>query len=47
MEDLCNEYNKIKSNNFMLEFTYPNKELRKKLNIINRDKSLAQEKKIC
>lgn len=46
MEELCNEYQKIKDNNFMLEFTYPNKELRNKLNIINRDKSLAQEKKI-
>lgn len=46
MESLCNEYNVIKEKNFKLEFTYPNEERRKKLNIINRDKSIIEEKKI-
>ena len=46
MKSLCEEYKTIVKNDFKLKFTYPNKELRNKLTIINRDKSDAEEKKI-
>lgn len=47
MESLCSEYKQIKDNDFKLRFVYPNKELRKKLTIINRDKSNEEQKKIA
>lgn len=46
MESLCSEYKQIKDNDFKLRFVYPNKELRDKLTIINRDKSNEEQKKI-
>lgn len=46
MKSLANEFQKIKSNDFKLEFIYPNKKLREKLNIIHRDKSKSEEEKI-
>ncbi|MFI3213243.1 MAG: ATP-binding domain-containing protein [Eubacteriales bacterium] len=46
MQDLVNEYNKIKDNGFKLSFTYPNKKIRETLNIIHRDKSKFEEEKI-
>lgn len=46
MDALCQEYNKIKTNNFKLAFNYPDETKRKKLTIINRDKSAVEEKKI-
>ncbi len=46
MESLCSEYKQIKDNDFRLRFVYPNKELRNKLTIINRDKSNEEQKRI-
>lgn len=46
MDSLCEEYKRIKENDFKLEFVYPNKELREKLNIIHRDKSRFEIEKI-
>lgn len=46
MQDLCEEFQKIKNNDFKLDFTYPNKKLREKLNIIHRDKSKSEVQKI-
>ena len=46
MDSLCEEYNVIKKNDFKLKFRYPNEEQRKKLTIINRDKSEMEERKI-
>lgn len=46
MDSLVEEYKKIRDNDFKLEFTYPNKKLREKLNIIHRDKSQYEEEKI-
>lgn len=43
MKNLSQEYAKIKSKDFKLDFTYPNKLLRDKLNIIHRDKSKYEE----
>lgn len=46
MDKLIEEYNKIKSNNFTLDFTYPNKNQRERINIINRDMSELEKSKI-
>lgn len=46
MESLCSEYKQIKDNDFKLRFVYPNKELRNKLTIINRDKSNEEQRRI-
>ena len=46
MKSLCEEFQKVKNNDFKLEFVYPNKKLREKLNIIHRDKSKNEEEKI-
>lgn len=43
MEKLIGEFNQIKSNDFRLDFTYPNEEKRKKLHIINRDMTRDQK----
>jgi superfamily I DNA and RNA helicase len=39
MNGLVEEFNKVKSNNFSLDFTYPTEEQRKKMNIVSRDMS--------
>ncbi|QEL03446.1 AAA family ATPase [Olivibacter sp. LS-1] len=39
MVELKNEYEKVKRNNFRLDFVYPNEEKRKILKIVNRDMS--------
>lgn len=46
MNSLCEEFQKIKANDFKLDFVYPNKKLREKLNIIHRDKSQYETEKI-
>ena len=46
MNKLKEEFNKIKENQFSVKFTYPNEELRKKLNLVNRDKSILEKKEI-
>lgn len=46
MVRLIKEFNKIKENHFKLTFDYPTAELRAKLNIVNRDMSEAEKKKI-
>ena len=48
MEKLIREFNRVKDNDFNLSFKYPDDELRKKLNIVNRemtDKQKASKKK--
>lgn len=40
MRGLVEEFNKIKEKKFVLEFTYPTEEERKKMNLINRDINL-------
>ena len=37
MNELVNEFNEIKTNDFQLKFKYPTEEERKKMNIVNRD----------
>lgn len=44
MSKLINEFNTVKDNDFKLEFEYPTKELRDKLNIVNRDMSTNEKK---
>lgn len=46
MKELVDEYNNIKEHNFTLDFIYPNKSEREKMNIINRDMSIAQQESI-
>ena len=46
MKKLVDEYNNIKEHNFTLDFIYPNKSEREKMNIINRDMSIAQQESI-
>jgi superfamily I DNA and RNA helicase len=46
MQSLQEEFSKIKRNDFKLDFVYPNKTLRNKLNIIHRDKSKYEEQNI-
>jgi superfamily I DNA and RNA helicase len=43
MDDLITEYEKIKDANYQLNFTYPTEEMRRKLNIINRDMTVAEK----
>mgnify|MGYP000965849916 CR=1 FL=1 len=45
MNKLIEEYNKVREHNFTLDFVYPNKEQRDKINLINRDMSTAERKK--
>lgn len=45
MEKLMEEYEEVKNHNFELEFVYPTKAERERLNIINRDMSAAQRNK--
>ena len=46
MKKLEQEFLDVKHNNFQLKFTYPSEELRKKLNIVNRDMSSIEKEKI-
>lgn len=46
MGKLIKEYNQIKAHNFTLDFIYPDKAQREKMNIINRDMSMAEKKNI-
>lgn len=46
MEQLQEEFARIKSRDFRLEFTYPNEEQRKKLQIINRDMTAAERHRL-
>lgn len=43
MKKLTQEYEKVKQHNYELDFVYPTKEEREKMNIINRDMSVAQK----
>ena len=42
---LKEEFNSVKSHDFKLDFIYPNKEVRKRINVIHRDKT-KDEKQI-
>ncbi|WP_413362265.1 DEAD/DEAH box helicase [Lysinibacillus sp. 3P01SB] len=44
MSLLENEYKLLKNKNFALDFVYPTEEERKKMNIVNRDKTVFAEK---
>ncbi|HEL0027010.1 TPA: DEAD/DEAH box helicase [Streptococcus equi subsp. zooepidemicus] len=46
MDKLVKEYDQIKAHNFTLDFIYPDKAQREKMNIINRDMSMAEKKKV-
>jgi superfamily I DNA and RNA helicase len=46
MKALQAEFEKVKLNNFTLKFTYPTAEERKKLNIVNRDMTELERKKL-
>lgn len=46
MQALKQEFQKVKNNNFELKFTYPTAEERKKLNIVNRDMTEQERKKL-
>lgn len=46
MNRLIEEFNNIKDNKFQLNFNYPTKEQREHINIVNRDISIADIKKI-
>ena len=46
MQALQKEFEKVKQNNFELNFVYPTEEERKKLNIVNRDMSMQERKNL-
>ncbi len=46
MQSLINEFNKIKKNNFKLNFIYPSKEEIERINIIHRDITKEEERKL-
>lgn len=46
MEGLIAEYEKVKNHNFTLDFVYPTKSQRNHMNIVNRDMSDAEKRKI-
>ena len=46
MDNLIQEYNKVKSHNFRLDFIYPDEKQREKMNIINRDMSTVEKNKL-
>ncbi len=46
MEKLIEEYDEIKKHNFTLDFIYPNKYQRDRMNIVNRDMSEAERRKV-
>ena len=46
MERLKKEFESVKANQFKLKFQYPTEAVRKKLNIVNRDMTEDEKKKI-
>lgn len=46
MKALIDEYNKVKEHGYQLKFVYPNQHIRKKLRIVNRDKSNKEKSQI-
>lgn len=46
MKKLEEEFNQVKTHDFKLDFVYPTKEQRKVMNIVNRDMTNAERKKI-
>ena len=46
MDGLIAEYKKVKDHNFTLDFVYPTKAQRDHMNIVNRDMSEAEKRKI-
>lgn len=46
MDGLIDEYEKVKSNDFKLDFIYPTKLQRDQMNIVNRDMSEAEKSKV-
>ncbi|HDR7799903.1 TPA: DEAD/DEAH box helicase [Bacillus tropicus] len=46
MQHLKEEFEKVKQNDYILKFTYPNEEERKKMNVIHRDKTKDEQIKI-
>ena len=46
MDKLKKEFEQVKNNQFRLNFVYPTDELRKKLNIVNRDMTDAEKQKV-
>lgn len=46
MNKLAKEYEKTKNHNFTLDFIYPDKSQREKMNIINRDMSMAEKNRV-
>ncbi|WP_288164927.1 hypothetical protein [uncultured Peptoniphilus sp.] len=46
MSKLAKEYEQTKAHNFTLDFIYPDKTQREKMNIINRDMSIAEKNRV-
>lgn len=46
MKSLTREYEKVKENNFTLDFTYPTKAQREHMNVVNRDMSASEKNKV-
>lgn len=46
MESLVKEYEKVKDNSFRLKFTYPTREEREHMNVVNRDMSAEEKNKL-
>lgn len=46
MNKLAKEYEQTKAHNFTLDFIYPDKTQREKMNIINRDMSIAEKNRV-
>lgn len=46
MQNLIDEFNQVKSNNFRLSFVYPTEEQKEKIKTINRDVSVQEQKVI-
>ncbi len=46
MDSLISEFNKLKSRDFELEFTYPTASQREQLSIVHRDMTSAERKKL-
>lgn len=46
MDALISEYQNVKENDYKLKFVYPTAEQRKYINIVNRDKSLADKQNV-
>ena len=46
MDSLISEYGKIKEHEFKLDFVYPTRQQRERMNVVNRDMSEAEKKRI-